>query len=72
MAVSRSGHSGHDSTVNTAEGARQVATAPGMTQAACISAEITFYRAAKASALANGCGAEPFITALRTLGTGGA
>jgi hypothetical protein len=67
MSVSKSGNQNHDNTSTR----RQTACA-GATQAAFISAEITFYRAAKASALANGCGVEPFITALRQLGTGGA
>jgi len=71
MSVSKSGNQNHDSVVNLAEGARQTAVAAAANQAAVNAAEITFYRAAKASALANGCGIEPFVTALRSLGTGG-
>jgi hypothetical protein len=71
MAISKTGNQNHDNTVNTAESTRQVAVAAAASQAAVNSAEITFYRAAKASAIANGCGVEPFITALRSLGTGG-
>lgn len=71
MSVSKTANQTHDNTVNAAEGARQVAAAPGMTQAAVKAAEITFYRAAKASALANGAGPAVFIRALQQLGTGG-
>jgi hypothetical protein len=71
MSISKSGNKSHDDAVNAAEGVRQVAVAAASTQAAVNTAEITFYRAAKASALANGCGAEPFISALKQLGTGG-
>lgn len=71
MSVSKSGNKNHDDTVNAAESVRQVACA-GATQAACITAEIAFYRTALASAKANGIGIEPFVTALRALGTGGA
>jgi hypothetical protein len=72
MSVHRSGNKNFDDAVNFAEGVRQAACAPGMTQAACNTAEIAFYRAALASAKANGIGIEPFVSALRSLGTGGA
>ena len=72
MSISKSGNKSHDDAVNAAEGARQVATAPGATQAACITAEIAFYRTALASAKANGIGIEPIVAALKQLGTGGA
>jgi hypothetical protein len=71
MSISKSGNKSHDDAVNLAEGARQVAVAAASTQAAVNTAEITFYRTAKTSALANGVGIEPFVTALRALGTGG-
>jgi hypothetical protein len=72
MSVSKSGNKNHDDAVNAAEGARQVAVAAAATQAAVASAEVAFYRAALASAKANGVGIEPFVAALRSLGTGGA
>jgi hypothetical protein len=71
MSISKSGNKSHDDTVNTAEGVRQIAVAAAATQAAVNSAEVTFYRAALASAKANGIGIEPFVSALRSLGTGG-
>lgn len=71
MSTSNSGNKTHDDTVRTAEGARQVAVA-GATQATVKAAEITFYRAAKASALANGASPSNFTRALLDLGTGGA
>jgi hypothetical protein len=58
--------------VTSLEGTRQTAVAAAATQAVVNSAEITFYRAALASAKANGIGIEPIIAALRSLGTGGA
>jgi len=71
MSISKSGNKSHDDTVNAAEGTRQVAVAAAATQAAVNAAEITFHRAALASAKANGIGIEPIIAALRQLGTGG-
>jgi hypothetical protein len=70
MSISKSGNKSHDDAVNLAESTRQVACA-GASQAACVSAEITFYRTALASAKANGVGIEPIVAALRSLGTGG-
>jgi hypothetical protein len=72
MSVSKSGHQIHDAIVTAAEGVRQVAVAAAATQAAVNAAEITFHRAALASAKANGIGIEPIVAALRQLGTGGA
>jgi hypothetical protein len=71
MSISKSGNSSHDNAVNAAEGVRQVACA-GASQSAAATAEVTFYRSAKASALANGVSPTVFIDALRALGTGGA
>jgi hypothetical protein len=71
LSISKSGHFVHDQTVNLAEGARQVAVAAASTQAAVNAAEITFHRAALASAKANGIGIEPIVSALKSLGTGG-
>jgi hypothetical protein len=72
MSVSKSGHQVHDATVNAAEGTRQVAVAAAASQSAVASAEVTFYRAALASAKTNGIGIEPIVSALKSLGTGGA
>lgn len=68
--IIRSGNSTHDATCLTAEGTRQTAAASA-TQAAVNTAEIAFYRSVRASALANGCGVEASVSALRALGTGG-
>jgi hypothetical protein len=57
----------HDDTVAKSEGTRQAAVA-GASQSAIITAEITHYRTCIASAIANKCGTEPFVTALRSLG----
>jgi hypothetical protein len=65
---SNSGARAHAATVNASEGQRQVAVAAATTQAAARSAEITHYQTCLASALANGCGSDPFRSALRTLG----
>ena len=70
MSTSNSGNKNHDATVNVAESVRQSAAA-GASQATIKTAEITFYRAALASAIANGIQPGVFISALRELGTGG-
>lgn len=65
---------GHQAAVLAAETLRQSAmTALGAAppQAAVSATEIAFYRAALASAIANGCSPEQYIMALRELGTGG-
>lgn len=41
-----------------------------MTQAAMNALYVTYYKACRASAIANGCGHEPFDVALRSLGVG--
>jgi hypothetical protein len=56
--------------VIVAEGVRQAACA-GATQAACKTAEVTFYRTLVSAALTNGVNPDQFITALQELGTGG-
>lgn len=40
-------------------------------QASITAADIAFNRTGRASAIANGCGVELFVDALRSLGTGG-
>jgi hypothetical protein len=72
MSISKFGNKSHDDAVNAAEGVRQVAVAAASSQAPVNSAEITFHRAALASAKANGIGIEPIVAALKQLGTGGA
>jgi hypothetical protein len=69
MSTSQTGNLAQDTAVNAAESARQVAVASASGSAATArSAEITFYRACLASAIANKCGTEQFIAALRALG----
>jgi hypothetical protein len=59
----------HDQTVNKSEGAHQAAVAAaGSSQPAVNAAAITHYRACLVSALANKCGTDPFMAALRSLG----
>ena len=58
----------HDDAVKVSYGALQVAITGATTQAAINTAYITHYRACLASAKANGCGIEPFVTALKSLG----
>jgi len=57
----------HNANILAAEMTRQVAVANAANQAAVILAEIAHYRTCLKSAIANGCGQEPFIAALRTL-----
>lgn len=72
MSSSKSGKKNHDDTVNHAESVRQSAVgAAGVSQATARTADIAFYRAAVASAVAQGVSPAQFITALRELGTGG-
>jgi len=60
---------GHQAAVLIAESIRQGVNG---SQVNLKAAEITFYRAARASAIANGVSPAPFISALMELGTGGA
>jgi hypothetical protein len=71
MSQSQSGSQAHNTTVNAAEGVRQVAIAAASTQAAANAAEIVMQRACLASALLNGIQPGVYITALKSLGTGG-
>lgn len=67
--IVQSAKTAHNATVAIAEGTRQSAVAAaGNNQASVTAAEITFYRAALASALANGCGTAAFQSALMALG----
>ena len=58
----------HDDAVLRAENARQVSTAAASTQAAVISADVTYHRAVVKSALANGISPAASMLALRHLG----
>jgi hypothetical protein len=75
--ISKSGKTTHDAAVIAAEGTRQAALAAAAQspagQAAINAAEIVCARAMLASADANngGLGKEPYITLLKSLGTGG-
>jgi hypothetical protein len=71
MSLTKSGNRLHDDACNTAEGARQAAGVAGVTQATMVTAEILFYRACVASAVARGLDTAPFVRALKDLGTGG-
>jgi hypothetical protein len=62
----------HQMNVLVSEGQRQVAAAAASTQAAMSAVDITHYRTCLASAIANKCGTDVFMTALRQLGTTGA
>ncbi|MFO1099747.1 MAG: hypothetical protein U1E81_16140 [Xanthobacteraceae bacterium] len=69
MSISQTGNRLHDAAVTAAEAARQVAvSAAGNSQSSVQSAEIAFYRAALASAKANGLSTAIYATALRELG----
>jgi hypothetical protein len=61
----------HATDVAVAEGVRQVAVAAAATQVAVTAAEVTFYRAALKSGLANNVSVANYVFALRQLGTGG-
>jgi hypothetical protein len=60
----------HRSTVATAEMVRQVAIASA-SSSATKTAELAFFRTARASAISNGQSPHQFIMALQEMGTGG-
>jgi hypothetical protein len=68
MSTIKTGNTTHDAKVNGAEAVRQAAVVPGATKATVVAADATFHRTAALSAVANGCGVVPFLTALRELG----
>jgi hypothetical protein len=72
MSTSNTGNLTHDGAVQVAESSRQAVVVKGATQATVVAAEIAFYRAARASAIANKCSPSTFIQALKDLGVGGA
>jgi hypothetical protein len=71
MSVIKSGNFIHDSAIAAAEGIRQTAVMAAASQAAVRTAEITFYRAVRASCIANNnqSGIAQANAALRELGT---
>jgi len=72
MSVTNSGNRVHDQNCNAAEMTRQVSVAAaGNSQTSVRNAEIVYYRACRASAIANGLSPAQFIAALQELGTGG-
>jgi hypothetical protein len=72
MSVIYSENSTHRANLLAAEHARQIAYAGAAgSQAAVTTADIVHFRACLASAKANGCGTDIFVTALKSLNTGG-
>jgi hypothetical protein len=72
MSITKSGNRVHDDACNLSEMTRQSAVASQTgNQANIKAAEIIFYRACLASALANGLQSGAFVRALQDLGTGG-
>jgi hypothetical protein len=71
MSLVQTGNFTHDMTVRAAEGVRQAAVAGAAgNQATARAADIVHYRACLASAIANKCATDVFVSALREL-TGG-
>lgn len=68
MSQVQTGNPVHDAAVNRSYGVLQAALAGTPTQAAVNAAYIAHYRTCIASAVANKCGTEPFVTALKSLG----
>ena len=68
---SKTGNVTHDNNIIAAEGVRQQAMVGTPSAATAKAADIAFFRAGRASALANGVGPTEFIRALMELGTGG-
>jgi hypothetical protein len=69
MSLVKTGNIVHDTNVQIAEGVRQVAHQAATSQAAVRAADIVHYRACLASAVANKCSTDQFVTALRELGS---
>jgi hypothetical protein len=71
MSNAATGIKSHDDAVLRAENTRQAVTAAASTQAAVISADVTFHRAVVKSALANGVSPAASMSALKHLGVTG-
>jgi len=69
MSLVKTGNATHDAAVAVSEGTHQAALAAATTQAAARAASITHYRTCRDSAIANKCGTDTFVTALRELGS---
>jgi hypothetical protein len=69
-AGSSSPNTAHNATVATALSVCQSAIVPGASQATVMSADIVFYRACLASAIARNCGTSGYLMALKALGVG--
>jgi hypothetical protein len=67
MSAHQSPNAAFNASGNAAEGVRQVACS-GATQAACVSAEITYYRTLYKAALTNNVSTSNFTQALKSLG----
>jgi hypothetical protein len=65
MSVIYSENATHRANLLKAEQTRQAAAVSGATQATLAAADIAYYRACIASAITNGCGTEPFVSALK-------
>jgi hypothetical protein len=65
MGIIKTGNSTHDAACLTAEQIRQVAQVLGVSQASAASADITYLRACRDSAIANGLQSEVFRAALK-------
>jgi hypothetical protein len=73
MSVIHSENATHRSNLASYEATRQVAVAAAAGNASAIkTAEVSYFRSARASAIANACSPSQFTDALRELGTGGA
>lgn len=67
MSQVKTGNTTHDNTVGVSEGSLQ-SMLIGASQASIRTSEINHYRACLKSAIANNCGTDTFMTALRSLG----
>ena len=70
MGYTKTDKKAHDDTMSSAESTRQAAVSSS-SQSTTRTAEIAYFRAARASAIANGVSPTPFIFALIELGAGG-
>jgi hypothetical protein len=70
MSVVYSENAAHRAALLAAEQTRQASCPPGSSQATVTAADIVYFRACVASAIANGVSSQQFSTALRELGTG--
>ena len=69
MSAHTSPNATFNAAANAAEAARQAAVVPGASQAAIISAELTYFRACRNAAIANGISPSTFNNAIKSLGS---